>query len=444
MGLLGDMPPQSLPRVDEASSQAAFTGLVRLERPRSRQEIKKPEISGFAEASQILSNLDNNFVDFNTNITGQREYILPTEKPQFSKFNNIITNKQSFMSSSVNNENIYNNNINININVELKNNNINYNYKEPYLMTNDFNRPIEDLNIIENKESIRKENLSKNNLINTNSNKTTKINSDEINRNLFIVDENINNENNIKSNNFEKECKLIFSGESNNIPELSTAIIISFSSIILNSENILNFDLILDIIIKNLLSIEDIENKIVIPKKEDIFLKIEGKLYSKLTNTEININKVEKYYEENKNFYYYIYYGFKIKQYPLLENDLDNLDNKYMTKPTIEELLNPENNYDLKCVENFEIWNKHGKVIFMEPIDLSGKIVINEVIKIKEEEIDLSDIRVDKLKAKAFLHYNFGKKLEGVYLDNLKSTLKTLKGTFVKYENEILEYTINY
>ena len=266
----------------------------------------------------------------------------------------------------------------------------------------------------------------------------------EVNRNLLILDDNINNENDIKSNNFETECKLIFSGDSNNIPELNQPIIISFSTLILNQSNILNFDLILDIIIKNLLSIKDIENKILIPKKEDIFLKIDGKIYSKLTNTEININNIEKYYDENKNFYNCIYYGFKIRQYPLLENDLVNSDNKYMTKPTIEELLNPKNNYDLKKVENFEIWNKHGKVIFMEPIDLSGKIVLNEVIKIKEEEIDLSHIRVDKLKAKAFLRFNFGEKLEGIYLDNLKYTLKSLNGNFVKYENGILEYTINY
>ena len=138
-----------------------------------------------------------------------------------------------------------------------------------------------------------------------------------------------------------------------------------------------------------------------------------------------------------------MYYGFKLKQYPLLENYLTDLDNNYITKPSIEELLNPENKYDLKKVENFEIWNKYGRVIFLEPINLSGKIIINEIIKIKDGEIDLNHERVDKLKAKAFLHYNFGYKLEGAYLDNLKHILKSLNGTFVKYENEILEYTIN-
>jgi len=60
----------------------------------SYYETKKPNMSGFAEASQILSNLDNNFVEFNTNIREPKEYILPTEKPDFYKFNNIISNKQ--------------------------------------------------------------------------------------------------------------------------------------------------------------------------------------------------------------------------------------------------------------------------------------------------------------------------------------------------------------
>ena len=403
-------------------------------------------MSGFAEASKILSNLDNNFVEFNTNIREQKEYILPTERPGFFKFNNIINNKQSIISPYDSNENGYNNRDN-NINIDLDSNDNynynNYNNQDPYLMNNEFNEPNNDFNIIENKESIRKDNLSKNNLINTNSNKTTKINSDEVNRNIIIADDNINNENIINNNNFENECKLIFSGESTKIPELNTPIIIPFSSIILNPENILNFDSILDIIIKNLLSIEDIENKIIIPKKEDIFLKIDGKIYSKLTNTIINITQVEKNYEENKNFYYYIHYNFKIKQYPLLLNDLDDLDNKYMTKPTIEELLNPNNNYNLKSVENFEIWNKYGKVVFIDPIDLSGKIIINDIIKINEGVIDLAHERVDKLKAKAFLFYDFGDKLEGSFLESIEDFLKSFNGTFVKYENKIFEYTIN-
>jgi len=409
----------------------------------SNYETKKPNMSGFAEASQILSNLDNNFVEFNTNIREPKEYILPTEKPDFYKFNNIISNKQSIISPYDSNENNGYNNGDNNINFELNNNNYNNNI-EPYLMNNEFNEQNNDFNVVENKESIRKDDLSKNNLINTNSNKTTKINSDEVNRNIIITDDNLNNENIINNNNFENECKLIFSGQSTNIPELTTPIIIPFSSIILNPENILNFDLILDIITKNILSIDDIENKIVIPKKEDIFLNIDGKIYSKLTNTIIDITQVEKNYDQNKNFYYYISYNFKIKQYPLLLNDLDNLDNKYITKPTIEELLNPDNNYNLKNVENFEIWNKYGKVIFMDPIDLSGKIVINDIIKIEEGEIDLAHERVDKLKARAFLYYDFGDKLEGTYLENIKSFLQKYNGTFVKYENKIFEYTINY
>ena len=114
-----------------------------------------------------------------------------------------------------------------------------------------------------------------------------------------------------------------------------------------------------------------------------------------------------------------------------------------MTKPTIEELLNPNNNYNLKRVENFEIWNKYGKVIFIDPIDLSGKIIINDIIKINEGVIDLAHERVDKLKAKAFLFYDFGDKLEGSFLESIEDFLKSFNGTFVKYENKIFEYTIN-
>ena len=403
----------------------------------NKYETEKPKISGFAEASKILSNLDYNFVDFNYNGNNreQKEYILPTERPGFFKFNNMINNKQTYISSSLNN----NNEIEYN-NLDLDNN-INNNIIQEI---DEYNNQNIDADInYNNKELIQKDNIDKNNLFNKpNSEKTTKINTDEVARNL-IINENINNDDkNLETDNLENECKLIFSGESKNIPELQIPIIIRFSTIIDNNSHLLNFDLITDIITKNISSIENIENKIVIPKKEDIFLKINGKIYSQLTNIEININEVEKFYE-NKNFYYYMYYGFKLKQYPLIENDLTDLDNNYMTKPTIEELLNPDNNYDLKKVENFEIWNKYGKVVFLEPINLSGKIIINDIIKINYGEIDLNHERVDKLKAKAFLHYNFGYKLEGTYLENLIHMLNSLNGTFVKYENEILEYNIN-
>ena len=79
----------------------------------------------------------------------------------------------------------------------------------------------------------------------------------------------------------------------------------------------------------------------------------------------------------------------------------------------------------------------------MDPIDLSGKIIINDIIKINEGDIDLTHKRVDKLKARAFLYYDFGDKLEGTFLENIKYMLKNDKGNFVKYENKILEYTIN-
>ena len=115
-----------------------------------------------------------------------------------------------------------------------------------------------------------------------------------------------------------------------------------------------------------------------------------------------------------------------------------------MTNPTIEDLLNKEKNYDLKNINNFEIWNKYGKIIFIDPIDLSGKIIINEIIKICDGYVELDDKRVDKLKARVFLYYDFGDKLEGDYLENIKYILKNNRGTFIKYEKKILEYPVNF
>ena len=402
----------------------------------------KGKISGFTEASKILSNFDDDYVDFNLNNKEPKEFILPTEKNNFVKFNNnMMNNRQSYMSPSVNFKyNIYNNNNNTNLDMDLNSINSN-NY---YHASNGYNYQNNNINVFENKDSVKNENLIKNNIINnTNSNKTTKINTDEINRNLIIMEENNNKEEEEEKNDInQNECKLIYLGESGNIEELKIPIIIQFSSLILPNENLLNFDSIIDIIIKNIKSIENIQDKILLPKKEDIYLKLDGKIYSKLTTTEININQVDKYVD-NENNYYYIYYGFKLKQYPLLINDINDLGNIYITNPKLEDILNPSNNYNLKKIENFQIWNKYGKIIFLDPIDLSGKIIINDIIKINEGDIDLTHKRVDKLKARAFLYYDFGDKLEGTFLENIKYMLKNDKGNFVKYENKILEYTIN-
>ena len=411
------------------------------EKTKNKYQTNKGKISGFAEASKILSNLDDDYVDFNFNNKERKEFILPTEKPEFIKFNNnMISNRHSYMSPSEHyNNNLYNNsNNNIIINNDLDINNNNY-----YHVSNESNYQNIEINAYDNNNSVKNENSLKNNIINnTNSNKTTKINSDEINRNLMIMEENINNEEEIKNDIYQNECKLIYLGESGNIQELKIPIIIQFSSIISPNENLLNFDLITDIILKNIASIENITDKILLPKKDDIYLKINGKIYSKLTSTEIDINQVDKFIDETNN-YFYIYYGFKLKQYPLILNDMNDLENKYMTNPKLEDILNPEKNYNLKKIENFEIWNKYGKIIFLEPIDLSGKIVINDIIKINNGDIDLSHNRVDKLKARVFLYYDFGDKLEGTFLENIKYMLKSDKGNFIKYENKVLEYTIN-
>ena len=399
----------------------------------NKNKLKNKNSNEFTEVSNLLSNFYDNYVDFSCSNNDTREFILPTEKPEF---NNHISDKNSYNSPSFNNNeesknNIYNNNI------VIDNGFVNNN-KESYFI-NGFNQP--NNNMID-KESSKNDYLINNNIINTNSNKTDKICSDQFNGNIMLTNnDNIDIENNIQKVDFQNECRLLYLGNSKNITELKTPIIVQLSSLIINQENTLNFDLLLDIIIKNILSIEDIENRIILPQKEDIYLNINGQLYSKLTNTEISIDKIEKNNDE-KNNYYYIYYGFELRSYPLLENN--DIDNKYMTNPSITDLLNPENNYNLKKIENFEIWNKYGKIIFLEPIDLSGKIILNDIIKINKGEIDLSDKRVDKLKARVFLYYDFGDKLEGTFLDNIKYFLKTRNSNYVSYENQVLEYTVNF
>ena len=250
----------------------------------------------------------------------------------------------------------------------------------------------------------------------------------------------------------DNECKVIYSGDCNSIQELKSPIIIPILSLISNnntdSENsdqdiLINLDLLIDSIQKYIISIDDIENKLILPSEEDIFLLMNGKIYSKLTQSKIRLNDIEKTCDENNNHYYIIRYGFNLKQFPLLlENKNASLN--YITKPSINDLLNPNNGYDLEKVENFEIYNKYGKIIFVDPIDLSGKIVINDIIKITEGEIDLGNPRVDKLKAKVFLNFDFGDKLEGQFLENIKIFLKHKNSNFVKYENKVLEYNVNF
>jgi hypothetical protein len=254
-----------------------------------------------------------------------------------------------------------------------------------------------------------------------------------------------------KENNINNECKIIYFGDCNSIQELKLPITIPILSLISNNTDsesndqdiLINLDLLFDAIKKYIISINDIEDKLILPSDEDIFLLINGKIYSKLTQSNIRLNDIEKKCDENNNCYYIIRYGFNLKQFPLLlENKDANLN--YVTKPSIKDLLNPNNGYDLKKIENFEIYNKYGKIIFIDPIDLSGKIVINDIIKIKEGEIDLGDPRVDKLKAKVFLNFDFGEKLEGKFLENIKEFLRHKNSNFVKYENKVLEYNANF
>jgi len=468
---------------------------------------KKEKISGFAEAAKILSNYDNNYVDFNSD-NEQKEYILPTEREEFFKFNNMINNnKQTYLYSSINKHrnddsnqiiNIDNNNEFSNIisnnednQISGYNNKLEFNNNQKGIISyNNDNNSYESYSLNSNKNKndidIQMKSISTENRISNNNNnieiedfKNNKINIENNNINQFNYENNKNNynfeassttdyftanKNNVFSqkkeinNNITKEkiddneCKIIYFGDCNSIQELKSPITIPILSLISNNNTdsesssqdiFINLDLLIDSINKYIISINGIENKIILPSDEDIFLLINGKIYSKLTQSNIRLNDIEKKYDENKNYYYIIRYGFNLKQFPLLlENKDANLN--YVIKPSIKDLLNPNNGYDLTKIENFEIYNKYGKIIFVDPIDLSGKIVINDIIKIMEGEIDLGDPRVDKLKAKVFLNFDFGDKLEGQFLENIKIYLKHKNSDFVKYENKVLEYNVNF
>ena len=454
---------------------------------------KQEKKSGFAEAAMILSHLDNDYIDLKADNSEKKEYILATERPDSefnknNKFQNLINNKNSYIlydpystnereiintdiqksnnnhlfesnnnlininekkRNSINDINLVNNNNNINdyeiSNNEVKDNNL-YNPLVPFSFNKEF------LNNNDNYEELNKnknEHIFNDKETKTNSNTNT---STMITRKNQLVNVNNNNSNEIlnNSNILNKDCKLMYSGDCNNITQLKSPIVIKLSSIILNSslfnqnQNItIDFDLILDIIKKYICSIDDIDNKIVLPSEEDIFLLISGKIYSKLTNISIELKNIEKRKDENNNEYYFINYSFTLRQYPILVPELDN-DINYIIKPTINELLDSNNKYDLKKIENFEISNKFGKIVFLEPIDLSGKVIINDIIKINDGDIDLSNSRVDKLKAKVFLNFDFGIKLEGKFLENIKEFLKHKNSNFVKYENKVLEYNANF
>ena len=68
-----------------------------------------------------------------------------------------------------------------------------------------------------------------------------------------------------------------------------------------------------------------------------------------------------------------------------------------------------------------------GKIIFLDPIDLSGKIIINDIIKINEGDIDLTHKRVDKLKVED---------KEGTKSDSAVSISIALKKNLVKFCKE--------
>lgn len=315
----------------------------------------------------------------------------------------------------------------------------------------DIHNKYNDWNIINIKK--RKFNF-KDNIANFHNNVFNIKNENENKINYQLTNENLINKL------FDLELKILYNGTLNEFPKLKFPITIDFSSLILNSDSLLSdirknikpndLSIIVDLgmILKEIrnyiISIEEIENSIVLPKDEDIILEINGAKYINSLFANIEIDEINRQINKNNDSFFNIYYSFEIKQYPLLINDGIN-GIIYSIKPTLKELLLNKSKYDnLRNVRNFEVTNKYGKIIFIDPIDLSGKVAINEIIQILEGTIILEDPRVDKLKAKISLNFDLGPNLEGKDLEIIKNYLKNRNSTFIKYENKILSFNCNF
>ena len=292
-------------------------------------DFRKEKISGFAEASRILDHLDNHFVDFSSINNGQK-HNLPKIKNDFEsfKFNNKINNKRfnkhfSFekninrFDNNINKSGIINHNIdenpmndennNININHMKNNVNIDDNIGKNIIKKNNYMNPLPDKYNYSNKEKDKEVNLNQRKENDFNDIKDISNSNSNFSTNFMTKKRKIIN--NIHS--LDIECKILYKGECNTIPELKIPIPLKLSSLIMkssplfdnknnkiqiNNENNISIDIeILIQQIKNrILSINDRENKIVLPSDEDFYFQINGKIYSKLTNTNIYINNIEK------------------------------------------------------------------------------------------------------------------------------------------------------
>ena len=133
---------------------------------------------------------------------------------------------------------------------------------------------------------------------------------------------------------FDLELKILYNGTLNEFPKLKFPITIDFSSLILNSDSLLSdirknikpndLSIIVDLgmILKEIrnyiISIEEIENNIVLPKDEDIILEINGAKYINSLFANIEIDEINRQINKNNDSFFNIYYSFEIKQYPLI------------------------------------------------------------------------------------------------------------------------------
>ena len=108
----------------------------------------------------------------------------------------------------------------------------------------------------------------------------------------------------------------------------------------------------------------------------------------------------------------------------------------YKCNPSILE-LSRKTEEELKKVEGFRIYNKYGEVEFMEPINLLG-LNLDEQVTIEPNAIDTGD----KLDYNSkFKLYNFIVPEEG--LNKYKTDLKKYGGNFLEYKNNEIVWEYN-
>ena len=306
-----------------------------------------------------------------------------------------------------------------NINTSSKQNEVSREYNN-----NDLYNNVYSITFNGNDNKIQEDENLFNNEFHGNNNKTSNSSNSKFVNSFSFCPQNINN-------NFDVNLKFVYLGEYELIKN-KNPIIHKFTTNFdyQNNEYFISLDLILKTIKEKISEIGNISKKIILPSLNDIIIITNTRTFSKTTNQE----KIYlKYFQKNDDNFYLVNYTFPLKKYPLI-------DANYEIKPNIDEILKGDVNH----VKNFEISNEFGKVVFHDDVDLSGPIKINDIILIKNEEVDLNHPRVNKLRATVFLKFEIDDKyFQGQFLENVKEFLKSNKGNYIKFENNILIYGVN-